>query len=49
MGENKLTKKEKEENINKIMEYHQKIKEIDPSCVIPNRPGSGACYVATCV
>lgn len=47
--ENKLTKKEKEENINKIMEYHQKIKEIDPSYVIPKRPGSGACYVATCV
>ena len=36
--------------IDQIMEYHNKIKEIDPSYVVPERPKpSGACYVATAV
>lgn len=35
----------------KIMEWHKKIKEIDPSYEIPQRPvpQSGGCYVATAV
>lgn len=44
-----LSKAEKEKNIDTIMEYHQKIKEINPDYVIPKRPKAGACYVATCV
>lgn len=46
-----LTKEAKERNINNIMEYHNKIKEIDPNYVIPERPveKTGGCYVATCV
>ena len=44
-----LSKEEKESNIDRIMEYHNKIKELDPNYVIPKRPSSGACYVATCV
>lgn len=37
--------------ISNIMEYHRKIKEIDPSYEIPQRPSqkSGGCYVATAV
>lgn len=37
--------------IDAIMEYHSKIKEIDPSYEIPQRPSqnSGGCYVATAV
>ena len=51
-----LTDEAKEKNIDKIMGYHQKIKELDPEYIIPNRPGvkdltksKGGCYVATCV
>lgn len=42
----------KEQLIDKIMEYHNKIKELDPDYVVPARPTaskSGGCYVATCV
>ncbi len=42
----------KEQLIDKIMEYHNKIKELDPNYVVPARPTaskSGGCYVATCV
>lgn len=46
-----LTEAAKQEKVNEIMECHQKIKEIDPSYVIPKRPStkSGGCYVATSV
>lgn len=41
----------KQKIINMIMECHNKIKEIDPSYVIPERPNptSNGCYVATAV
>ena len=43
-------KEYKEKLIDKIMEYHNKIKELNPSYQIPKRPNaSGGCYVATCV
>ena len=44
-----LTAEAKQKNIDNIMTYHQKIKEIDPSYEIPERPKVGGCYVATCV
>ena len=47
-----LTREAKEANIDEIMKYHQKIKEIDPSYEIPARPAApatGGCYVATAV
>ncbi len=45
-----LTQDAKEANIDEIMKYHQKIKEIDPSYEIPARPAAtGGCYVATAV
>lgn len=38
------------ENIDLIMKYHEKIKEINPSYLIPSRPNTrGGCYVATAV
>lgn len=46
-----LTDENKRININTIMHYHNKIKELDPSYNIPERPlptGEG-CYIATCV
>ena len=40
----------KNQLIDKIMKYHQKIKEIKPDYIIPERPqASSGCYVATCV
>ena len=44
----------KEQLIDKIMEYHNKIKELDPNYEVPPRPApsnsnAGGCYVATCV
>ncbi len=39
-------------NIDMIMEYHKRIKDIDPSYAIPERPRAkknGGCYIATCV
>ncbi len=44
----------KKSKIDQIMDYHSKIKELDPSYQIPDRPLSpshdtGGCYVATCV
>lgn len=41
----------KQKIINLIMECHNKIKEIDPSYVVPERPNptSNGCYVATAV
>lgn len=40
----------KNQLIDKMMEYHAKIKELDPNYVIPARPNpSSGCYVATCV
>lgn len=47
----------KEANIDDIMKYHEKIKEINPDYEIPERPSiykpatnvTGGCYVATCV
>ena len=46
-----LTKEAKSRRIDKIMEWHQKIKEIDPNYVIPARPipQSAGCFVATAV
>ena len=46
-----LTDENKQQRVNKIMEWHQKIKDIDPSYEIPQRPvpQSGGCYVATAV
>ena len=44
-----LDKSTKNANIDCIMDYHNKIKEIDPSYTIPKRPKAGGCYVATCV
>lgn len=44
-----LSKEAKEHNIDRIMEYHGKIKELDPNYTIPKRPKAGGCYVATCV
>lgn len=46
-----LTDEAKQKNIDDIMKYHEKIKEIDPSYEIPQRPtpSSGGCYVATAV
>lgn len=46
-----LTDEAKQENIDNIMKYHEKIKEIDPSYEIPQSPtpSSGGCYVATAV
>jgi len=44
-----LTKDAKQKNIDSIMEYHNKIHEIDPNYKIPRRPSAGGCYVATCV
>ena len=40
----------KNQLIDKMMDYHAKIKELDPNYVIPARPNpSSGCYVATCV
>lgn len=46
-----LTDEAKQVNIDNIMKYHEKIKEIDPTYVVPQRPttASGGCYVATAV
>jgi len=43
-----FTAQERKAGITDIMEYHQKIKELDPTHVIPVRPRQG-CYVATSV
>ncbi len=46
-----LTDASKQSRIDKIKEWHGKIKEIDPSYEIPSSPvpQSNGCYVATCV
>ena len=48
-----LTNEAKQNNINNIMKYHEKIKEIDPTYIIPARPNQTTqkqgCYVATAV
>lgn len=46
-----LSKRAKELNIDKIMKYHQKIKEINPSYEIPERPSISekGCYIATAI
>lgn len=51
-----LTDEAREKNIDNMMGYHKKIKELDPDYVIPERPSvkeltksGGGCYVATCV
>ena len=44
-----LDKQTKNANIDRIMEYHKKIKEIDPDYTIPKRPKAEGCYIATCV
>ncbi|MDO4492746.1 MAG: CFI-box-CTERM domain-containing protein [Clostridia bacterium] len=48
-----LTDEAKKLRTDKIMEWHQKIKEIDPSYELPQRPEpyrpNGGCYVATAV
>ena len=46
-----LTAEGKQACVNKIMEYHNKIKALDPSYVIPAQPipRSNGCYVATAV
>lgn len=47
----RLADEAKQVNIDNIMKYHEKIKEIDPSYEIPQRPtpANGGCYVATAV
>ncbi len=47
--EYELSRTEKNKNIDCIMEYHSKIKELDPNYTIPKRPRDRGCYVATCV
>ena len=49
--QNSYGTEQKEKIIDLMMEYHQKIKEIDPDHVIPERPKAttGGCYVATAV
>lgn len=46
-----LTEEAKQACINRIMEHHKKIKELDPSYTIPEppKPRSTGCYVATAV
>lgn len=45
-----LTETAKNLRIDQIMEWHQKIKELDPEYVIPGRPSAkSGCYVATAV
>lgn len=46
-----LTDEAKKTNIDSIMDYHNKIKELDPSYNIPGRPAptKQGCYIATCV
>ncbi len=47
-----LTNEAKQECLNNIMTYHQKVKEIDPSYVIPQitqKAKSNGCYVATAI
>lgn len=46
-----FTKEDKEQVNNRIMECHYKIKKIDPSYTIPERPNTtnNGCYVATAV
>ena len=46
-----LTDTAKESRIDDIMEWHQKIKELDPNYTVPGRPSakSGGCYIATAV
>lgn len=45
-----LTDEAKEININHIMEYHKKIKGLDPTYTIPSRPSTKeGCYIATCI
>ncbi len=46
--ETTLTAEAKQSRFNDMMTWHQKIKDIDPSYVIPERP-RGGCYVATAV
>lgn len=46
---NMLTKEAITLYIDNIMEYHYKIKEIDPNYVVPKRPKPSGCYIATCV
>lgn len=45
------TPEAKEKIINKIMDCHNKIKEIDPEYIVPERPkaSSQGCYVATAI
>ena len=49
----KLTDEAKTLRIDEVMEWHQKIKELNPDYVVPARPsaksGNGGCYVATAV
>ncbi|MBE6580185.1 MAG: hypothetical protein E7650_01045 [Ruminococcaceae bacterium] len=47
-----LTTEFRQKLIDEMMGYHEKIKEINPSYVIPNRPTvkkNAGCYIATCV
>lgn len=45
----KFTKEWKRKYADKIMEYHQEIKKLDPTYEIPQPSQTGGCYVATCV
>ncbi len=49
--ERSLSDENKQQRVNAIMEWHQKIKDIDPNYVIPEKPvpQSSGCYVATAV
>ncbi len=46
-----LSPEAKKTRIDKVMEWHQKIKDLDPSYQIPGRPSakSSGCYIATSV
>ena len=46
-----LTNEAKKFRTDEIMEWHNSIKELDPTYVIPSRPNStsGGCYVATAI
>ena len=47
-----LTDEAKKYRIDEIMDWHNSIKELDPTYVIPSRPSApapGGCYVATAI
>lgn len=47
--EHTLTNEAINSRFDRIMEYHNSIKELNPEYVIPRRPKVGGCYIATAV